>query len=132
MIGEFFPPLLKNLTPDELHEQTKITCRVMAELGADMIKTVYSGPRFREIVESTPVPLLVLGAEKMPREEQALQLALDAANAGAAGIVFGRNIVQSCNPSAFIEAAQAVMQGQCGVSEAVKKFHLEGTACAKG
>ena len=100
-IGEFFPPKLKELTPEQLHRQTQITCRVMAELGADIIKTVYTGERFREIVESTPVPLLVLGAEKTPKEEQALKLALDAANAGAAGIVFGRNIVQSSNPAGF-------------------------------
>jgi DhnA family fructose-bisphosphate aldolase class Ia len=124
-IGEFFPPKLKELTPDQLHRQNQITCRVMAELGADLIKTVYSGPRFAEIVASTPVPLLVLGAEKMPREGQALQLALDAAKAGAAGIVFGRNIVQSNNPSAFIEAARAVMEGRCNVGEAVANYHLE-------
>ena len=94
-VGEFFPAKLKELTPDDLHRQTSITCRVMAELGADIIKTVFTGERFCEVVESTPVPLLVLGAEKTPTEEQALQLALDAASAGATGIVFGRNIVQS-------------------------------------
>ncbi|MCC6124196.1 MAG: hypothetical protein IT426_04495 [Pirellulales bacterium] len=126
-IGEFYPPKLKELTPEQLHRQTQITCRIMAELGADLIKTVYSGPRFREIVESTPIPLLVLGAEKMPREELALQLALDAANAGAAGIVFGRNIVQSRDPAAFIEAARAVMEGKCKVGEAIAKYHLEET-----
>lgn len=130
-IGEFFPPQFRELAPDELHRQTQITCRVMAELGADLIKTVYSGPRFGEIVASTPVPLLVLGAEKMSREEHALQLAFDAARAGAAGIVFGRNIVQSRDPTAFIEAARAVMEGRCGVGEAAAKYHLEESPRAR-
>ena len=125
IIGEFFPPLLKELTSEQLHRQTLITCRVMAELGADIIKTVYTGERFHEVVESTPVPLLVLGAEKTPKEEQALKLALDAVNAGAVGIVFGRNIIQSCNPVGFIAAAKAVMNKQCGVAEAVSRFALE-------
>ena len=126
IIGEFFPAKLQELPLEQLHRQTAITCRVLAELGADAIKTVYSGERFHEIVESTPVPLLVLGAEKTPREEQALRLALDAANAGAAGIVFGRNIVQSRNPAGFIAAARAVMTGQCGIAEALSRFSLEG------
>jgi DhnA family fructose-bisphosphate aldolase class Ia len=124
IIGEFFPPKREELTAEELHRQTRLTCRVLAELGADMIKTFYTGERFGQIVESTPVPILVLGAEKTPKEEQALQLALDAANAGAAGIVFGRNIVQSCNPAGFIDAARAVMTGQCGVAEAITRFDL--------
>lgn len=129
IIGEFFPSKLKELTPEQLHRQTSITCRVLAELGADAIKTVYTGERFHEVVESTPVPLLVLGAEKTPKEEQALKLAFDAAKAGAAGIVFGRNIVQSCNPAGFIQAARAVMNGTCGVTEAVEQFNLKEGCC---
>ena len=127
LIGEFFPAKLRELTPEQLHRQTSITCRVMAELGADVIKTIYTGDRFCEIVESTPVPLLVLGAEKTPTEEQALQLALDAASAGASGIVFGRNILQSRNPAGFIEAARAIMHGQCDVAESMSRFVLEGS-----
>ena len=37
----------------------------MAEFGADMIKTFYTGDRFHEVVENTPVPVFTIGAEKL-------------------------------------------------------------------
>lgn len=124
IIGEFFPAKTEEMTADELHENVKIGCRVAAELGADLIKTFYTGPRFAEIVERTPVPVLVLGAEKTPTERDALELAARAAESGARGIVFGRNIFQSCRPANFIRAVRAVMNNNCDVVEAIEEYEL--------
>ena len=110
---------------DELHVAIRTGCRMIAELGADLIKTFYTGERFHEVVASTPIPILVLGAEKTPAERDALQLALSAAQAGARGIVFGRNIFQSRNPAGFITAVRAVMNGESGIEEALKAHGLE-------
>lgn len=126
LMGEYFPAKAESLSVKALHESIKIGCRILAELGADMIKTFYTGPRFGEIVAATPVPIFVLGAEKKPTAAQALMLASQAAQAGARGIVFGRNIFQSRSPGGFIHAVRAVMLGECSVAAAVKTHKLEG------
>jgi len=125
IVGEFFPSNVDQMPREELHELIQIGCRAVAELGADMIKTFYTGDRFAEIVKSTPIPILVLGAEKTPTEQDALALAQNAVKAGARGIVFGRNIFQSRNPSGFIEAVRAVMSSRCSIDEAVKTYNLQ-------
>ena len=125
MVGEFFPTAVDKMSPEELHDTVKVGCRAIAEMGADMIKSFYTGERFNEIVAATPIPIMVLGAEKTPTERDALQLASKAAQAGARGIVFGRNIFQSCNPAGFIDAARAVMAGQTGIDQAIKTHGLE-------
>jgi DhnA family fructose-bisphosphate aldolase class Ia len=124
IIGEFFPARTEEMSPEELHDIIKIGCRVAAELGADLIKTFYTGPKFKEIVASTPVPILVLGAEKTPTERDALNLALKAVQSGARGIVFGRNIVQSRNPAGFIDAVREVMNKRLSIASALKRYKL--------
>ncbi len=128
LIGEIYPANADDMDRDELTEMVRIGCRVVAELGADMVKTLYTGPGFADIVESTPIPVFVLGAKKTPSERDALTLAAEAAKAGARGIVFGRNIFQSCNPGGFIEAVRAVMDQGRDPDDAVERFGLEQQA----
>ena len=125
IIGEYFPASVGEMSPEELHDEIRIGCRVIAELGADVIKTFYTGERFGEVVASTPVPILVLGAEKTPTERDALLLAERATRGGARGIVFGRNIVQSRSPAGFIRAVRSVMTGEADVDEALKTHGLQ-------
>ncbi len=63
--GEIYPTMAGLLPEDEFHDLVWRSCRIAAELGADFIKTFYTGPRFAEVVEATPVPLIVLGASKV-------------------------------------------------------------------
>ena len=124
IIGEYYPAGTDNMSPQQLHQSIRIGCRVAAELGADLIKTFFTGPRFRQIVDAVPVPILVLGAEKTPKDRDALRLAHAAASAGARGIVFGRNILQSADPAAFIQAVRAVMNDKVSVERAARQFKL--------
>ena len=39
-------------------------CHIMCELGTDAIKTFYTGERFAEVIEGSPIPVFALGAEK--------------------------------------------------------------------
>jgi DhnA family fructose-bisphosphate aldolase class Ia len=68
--------------------------------------------------------MLVLGAEKTPAELFTLELAYNASQGGARGIAFGGNIVQSCNPPGFIEAARVVMNGKSSIEQALKTYQL--------
>jgi DhnA family fructose-bisphosphate aldolase class Ia len=124
LIGEVFPAGNLREWPDRFHDYVVKGCRIACELGADAIKTFYTGERFAEVVEGTPIPVLALGAEKMENEADALQLAHKAVKAGAAGVVFGRNVVQAASPSMFLSGLKAVVQGQATPAEAAARYQL--------
>jgi len=124
LIGELFPLAPETLTADELFTRVHTGCRILAELGADVIKTYFTGERFADTVEACPVPILCLGAEKLPREIDALELAQRAIRAGARGVVFGRNVVQSRDPAAMIAALRAVVKEDADPREAARQAQL--------
>jgi len=124
MIGEVFPVGGLREQPDEFHDYIKKMCRIICELGADAIKTFYTGERFAEVTEGTPIPVFALGAEKMERELDALELAKKAVTAGARGVVFGRNVIQAQDPAAFLRGLKAVVSGSATPAEAAKQYGL--------
>ena len=124
LIGEFYPVAPGSLSPDQLHAVVSDACRILAELGADAIKTFYTGPQFGEVTEACPIPIFALGAEKLPREIDALQLAHDAVTRGARGVVFGRNVIQAADPPAFLGALRAVVKQGAAPEEAAAEFEL--------
>jgi DhnA family fructose-bisphosphate aldolase class Ia len=85
--------------------------RMALELGADAVKTDYSGDpqTMRSIVEGCPIPILVLGGAKQASERDALEVVRGAAMAGAAGVFFGRNVFQAPDMKAFLQEARAVL-----------------------
>ena len=87
--------------------------RMAAELGADVVKTDYSGDMtsMRSVVENCPIPILVLGGNRHTSDQSALDVVREAAAAGAAGVFFGRNVFQSDNIGAFLEGARAALDG---------------------
>lgn len=87
--------------------------RMAVELGADAVKTDYSGDiaSMRSVVEKCPIPILVLGGSRQASDKQALDLVRDAAASGAAGVFFGRNVFQADNIGAFLESARAALDG---------------------
>lgn len=123
VIGEYFPPGTESMSPDEFHDQIKIGCRIIAELGAEAIKTFYT-PRFREVVEGCPVPILGLGAEKLPTQLDALRLARREMDDGAAGVVFGRNAISWPDPARFQAALIDVVRNGKAPEEAARALQL--------
>jgi DhnA family fructose-bisphosphate aldolase class Ia len=96
----------------------------MAELGADLIKTFYTGPRFPEVIANTPVPVFTIGADKLKTDLDVLKKAAASVNAGARGIIFGRNIFMSKHPDRLIEALNAVINGGQAPEKAARTFRL--------
>ncbi len=109
LIGEAYVVEHKEKTPEQVHLKVKRVSRIMAELGADLIKTFYTGERFHEVVENTPVPVFTIGAEKLKTDLDVLRKAHDSVRQGARGIIFGRNIFMAKNPPALIRALNAVI-----------------------
>jgi DhnA family fructose-bisphosphate aldolase class Ia len=123
VVGEYFPLAGETLPPDQLHEKVYWGARIIAELGADLIKTFYTC-NFRAVVESCPVPVLGLGAAKLPTQLMALQLAAAEVAAGAGGVVFGRNAIQVPDPIAFQQALCDVVKRGLAPAEAARKHGL--------
>jgi putative autoinducer-2 (AI-2) aldolase len=86
----------------------RLATRICAELGATYIKTYYVERGFDTVTASCPVPIVIAGGKKIP-EAEALQLAYDAVQQGAAGVDMGRNIFQAANPPAMIQAVRKVV-----------------------
>ena len=75
----------------------KLHTRIAAELGADVIKTEYSGDpeTMRAVVEACPIPILVLGGSRTTSDDQICALVRNIMQSGTAGVFFGRNVFQS-------------------------------------
>jgi fructose-bisphosphate aldolase/2-amino-3,7-dideoxy-D-threo-hept-6-ulosonate synthase len=89
--------------------------RAGAELGADIVKTVYTGDQdsFGAMVESCPVPIVIAGGPKKETLREAMQMVRDAIDCGAIGIAMGRNIWQSPDPTLMTAAlADIVHRGK--------------------
>lgn len=94
-----------------------LACRISAELGADIVKTYYC-EHFEDVIEATPVPVVIAGGPRLETERDALQLARDALDRGAAGVDMGRNIWQSPAPVAMMRAIRGVVHDSLKVDEA--------------
>jgi fructose-bisphosphate aldolase/2-amino-3,7-dideoxy-D-threo-hept-6-ulosonate synthase len=79
--------------------------RVAEELGADLVKTTYTGDpaTFVEITAASSIPVLIAGGEKAG-DLATLQAIHDAIDAGASGVCIGRNAFQRDDPKAFVRA----------------------------
>jgi class I fructose-bisphosphate aldolase/fructose-bisphosphate aldolase/2-amino-3,7-dideoxy-D-threo-hept-6-ulosonate synthase len=124
VIGEYFPGNVAELSAGELHAQVRNGCRIVAELGADCVKT-FQTEKFPEVVAGCPIPVLGLGAEKTPTQLEALGLARREIDEGARGVVFGRNAVQVPDPPAFQRALCEVVKRGADPAEAARRFGLE-------
>ncbi len=95
-------------------EYVKLAARVGAELGADIVKTNYTGDvdSFKEVIKGCPVPVVVAGGPQMDTELELLQMVRDSLDAGGSGVAIGRNIFQARDPTAVVrQIARVVHEG---------------------
>ena len=85
-----------------------LAARICAENGAHVIKTYYCTPGFERVTAACPVPIVIAGGKKLP-ELEALQMAYEALDQGAAGVDMGRNVFQAESPVAMLKAVRAVV-----------------------
>lgn len=85
-----------------------LSCRIAAELGADVVKTYYS-EEFEKITETCPVPVVIAGGPKCETQLEVLEFVHDGMQRGAIGVNLGRNVWQDEHPVAAARALQAVI-----------------------
>ncbi len=88
----------------------RLATRMCAELGAQYVKTYYVEEGFETVTASCPVPIVIAGGKKQP-ELDALKMAWNAIDQGAAGVDMGRNIFQSDSPMGMMKAIKAIVHG---------------------
>jgi putative autoinducer-2 (AI-2) aldolase len=100
----------------------RLACRIIAELGAQYVKTYYVEEGFETVTSSCPVPIVMAGGKKLP-ELDALTMAYNAVQQGAAGVDMGRNIFQSDAPQAMIAAVNAVVHRNTKPKDALELYN---------
>ena len=103
-------------------EYVSHAARIGAELGADVVKTVYTGDvdSFRKLVRSCPVPVVLAGGARMKTDMDVLELAENSIKAGAAGLSFGRNVFQHDHPDAICKALASIVHQDATAKDAAK------------
>ncbi len=87
-------------------------CRIAAEIGADLVKCIYPGSTqaMAQVIDGCPAPVLVAGGSRAASTQDAYQRAESAIAAGAAGLVFGRNIYECADPALELERYRQIVQ----------------------
>jgi putative autoinducer-2 (AI-2) aldolase len=99
----------------------RLACRICAELGAHYVKTYYIPKGFESVTASCPVPIVMAGGKKIP-ELDALTMANNAVQEGAAGVDMGRNIFQADSPAAMIQAVGATVHQNLPPAQAYEMY----------
>jgi putative autoinducer-2 (AI-2) aldolase len=99
----------------------RLATRIMAELGANVVKCYYTDEGFDTITSCCPVPIVIAGGKKLP-ELDALKMSHNAIQQGASGVDMGRNIFQSDAPVAMMQAVRGVVHEGLSPEQAYQKY----------
>ncbi|MDI6903316.1 MAG: 2-amino-3,7-dideoxy-D-threo-hept-6-ulosonate synthase [Methanocellales archaeon] len=115
-------PRGKKVTDEHDVKFVKHAARVGAELGADIIKTNYTGSpdSFREVVRGTPIPVVIAGGPKMETDKEVLEMIKEAMDVGGRGVSIGRNIFQHRNPTKMTKAVADIVHKNISIKEALE------------
>ena len=99
--------------------------RLAEELGADVVKTAYTGDAdsFEHVVESTRLPVVIAGGSR-GTDRETVGMVRGAMDAGADGVSMGRSIFQHDDPEAITRAVSAVLHDDAATEEALKMAGL--------
>jgi fructose-bisphosphate aldolase/2-amino-3,7-dideoxy-D-threo-hept-6-ulosonate synthase len=125
---EWGMPLLAMMYPrgegiDQFSEKAvALAARAGAELGADIIKTNFTGSvkTFKTVTEGCPIPVVVAGGPKMGSETEILKMVEMAMEGGAKGVAIGRNIFQAINPIKMTRAISMIVHDNESAEDALR------------
>ena len=120
-------PRGKKIKDENAPEVVNIAVRAGAELGADIVKTNYTGDidSFKYIVKSVHVPVIIAGGPKTDTIQDLLQLVYDSIQAGGKGVAFGRNVFQAEDPIKIVKALSKIVHHNYTVGEVLKEYQIK-------
>jgi DhnA family fructose-bisphosphate aldolase class Ia len=101
-----------------------MAARMAAEIGADLVKTYYTGSpdSFARVTSACPAPVLILGGAKTDSPEAVFQDIADSLASGGAGIAMGRNIWGFPNLAAMLDAVRGIVHSGWTVKQAMERI----------
>ncbi|KAF5075349.1 2-amino-3,7-dideoxy-D-threo-hept-6-ulosonate synthase [Methanobacterium aggregans] len=115
-------PRGQNITNEHDVEVVKLAARAGAELGADIIKTNYTGDpdTFKEVIDGCPVPVVIAGGPMVETDRELLEMVKNSVDVGGAGVAIGRNVFQARSPQKTTRAIAGIVHNNLDVDEALK------------
>jgi predicted phospho-2-dehydro-3-deoxyheptonate aldolase len=98
--------------------------RIGGELGADIVKTRYTGDSdtFSKVVSGANAPIVIAGGPKADSTRKVLEHVKEAIDAGAIGVSMGRNIFQHEDPAKMVRALRKIIHEDMEVEDAEKEL----------
>ncbi len=126
-IPHIIEPMCRGLKPKGHEMEAEFiafVCRMAFEMGADALKADYSGSAetYRQVVEACPIPILIAGGPKSDSPYASYEMVEGAIEAGAAGALLGRNIIQAEDPAAALRAIRGIVHDNLDASSAVREY----------
>ncbi len=114
-------PAIKNPFDVDL---LKYCARVGAELGADIIKTSYTGDpdSFKEVVKGCNVPVVMAGGPKTDSDEAFCEMVYGSILAGGAGVAAGRNVFQHKDPAKMVRVLCGIIHENLDPKTSIAKY----------
>jgi fructose-bisphosphate aldolase/2-amino-3,7-dideoxy-D-threo-hept-6-ulosonate synthase len=105
-------------------EVVKHAARIGAELGADIIKTNYTGSpdTFKEVVRGCPVPVVMAGGPKTKTDEEFCRMVYNFIQSGGAGVAAGRNVFQHEKPTNMVRVLCSIVHEDLDFETALQKY----------
>lgn len=115
-------PRGKKISDEHNADVVKLAARAGAELGADIVKTNYTGDpdTFKEVIDGCPVPVVIAGGPKVETEQELLEMVKNSIEVGGAGVAIGRNVFQAKSPQRTTRAISEIVHNKLDVDEALK------------
>ncbi len=109
-----------SIPSEHAFEAVSHAARLGYELGADIVKTNYTGDveSFRRVVQSVKAPIVVAGGPRAKTDTEVLNMVSESIRAGASGVSIGRNIFQHETPTLMTKAIVSIVHGNKSPGEA--------------
>lgn len=120
VIGEYIPKGSIDTFQDNI-DRLILGTRAVAEFGCDLIKTVYV-EKFDQIVKTAGVPVFGLGGAKTDKTIDSFKAAHNAVSKGAAGVVFGRNVICAEDPARYLDHLIEIVKNGMDPNDAAKSY----------
>jgi DhnA family fructose-bisphosphate aldolase class Ia len=98
--------------------------RMACEIGADVLKTDYSGDpeSFAKVTAASFRPVLIAGGPKAKTQRAALEKVHGALQAGAQGMFIGRNVFQAAQPARMLNVLRGMIHDNLDVDTALAQL----------
>lgn len=121
VVAEVIPCAGPTIRDAYAHEVVADATRYRFELGADIVKTVYTGAAesFRRVTSGSPVAVGILGGKHTGSLRDLVVTAKASIEGGGSGVFFGRNVWQRNNPVETLKALGCIVHDGSSVEDAL-------------